>query len=108
MNVIDEMKGELGRVAVRDAKARYSGGKVGSRDEVEVTLNLSFFKDDSHLAATQAHDFLKRELETNRPWVSEVKKRTLTPFPDNTGAFTDGFTITCDLSKLTRVAKEGS
>lgn len=105
MATIDEFKGDLGRIGVRDAKSTYSGGRA--REIVEVTLNLSFFKDDSHLAATQAHDQLKRELEA-KPWVSEVKTRQLTPFPDNNGVYTDGFAVTCDLSKVERKTEVGS
>lgn len=107
MATIDEFKGDLGRIGVRDAKANYSGGRSGSREFVEVTLDLSFFKDESHLAATQAHDQLKRELEA-KPWVLEVKTRQLTPFPDNTGVYTNGFAVSCDLSKVERKAEVGS
>lgn len=101
MATIAEFQGDLGRIAVREAKARYSGSRSGAKDTVEVSLNLSFFKDESHLSATQAHDQLKRELEA-KPWVAEIKPRQLTPFPDNTGVYTDGFTIVCDLGKVIR------
>jgi Tfp pilus assembly PilM family ATPase len=107
MATIDEFKEDLGRIAIRDAKARYAGGRVGSKDSVEVVLNLSFYKDNSDLAASEALDRLTRELG-NKPWVVDVKARQSTPFPDNTGRFTDAYTITCDLSKVERKAEVGS
>lgn len=110
-NVIDDMKSQnkIGRVSVRQAKSRYSGGKIGGDEGVEVSLDLSFFSDQSALDATRAFDDLTNELRT-KPWVVRVEQKATKEFtdPNTKGISVDGFTIVCDLSKLDRKAEAGS
>ena len=105
-NTIDDLKPEIGRVSIRQAKSRYSGGKVGGEDSVEVSLDLSFYKDDSSSAASHAHDDLTKALEA-KPWVVRVEPKATKEFPDGKGIYTDSFTVVCNLAKLDRKV-EGS
>jgi hypothetical protein len=105
-NTIDDLKPEIGRVAIRQAKSRYSGGKVGGEDSVEVSLDLSFYKDDSSSAASHAHDDLTKALEA-KSWVVRVEPKATKEFPDGKGIYTDSFTVVCNLAKLDRKV-EGS
>jgi Tfp pilus assembly PilM family ATPase len=100
-NTLDDLKGDIGRIAIRQAKSRYNTGKLGSEDNVEVTLDLSFFKDDSSSAASHAHDALITALG-EKPWVVRVEPKATKEFPDGKGIYTDGFTIVCNLAKLDR------
>ena len=105
-DAIDDMKDKIGRISIRQAKSRYIGGKLGGDDTVEVSLDLSFFSEESAAAATHAFDDMTSELRT-KPWVTKVEQKATKEFPDGKGISTEGFTIDCDLSKLKRTV-EGS
>jgi hypothetical protein len=103
-----DMGESLGRISVRGVNANYVPARTGTSDLVTVTLGLSFHNDDGAIAATRSFESLKTELE-GQPWVVEVAARSSKEFPDGKGIFSDGYAITCDLSKVAKApAKEGS
>ncbi len=107
-NVMMDMGESLGRISVRGVNANYVPARTGTSDLVTVTLGLSFHNDDGAIAATRSFESLKTELE-GQPWVVEVAARSSKEFPDGKGIFSDGYAITCDLSKVAKApAKEGS
>jgi hypothetical protein len=103
---IDDLKGSIGRVAIRRVNANYVPQRTSTTDFVQVQLDLSFHNEVGVVAATGAFELLKSTLE-KQPWVREVTAKTTKEFPDGRGIYTDQFTVQCDLTKVER-AKEGS
>ena len=95
---------QVGRVAIRKVNSLYISGRSTGADRVEVQLDLTFFANDSVTATAN----LERYVATLRtkPWVREVEPGGSKPLPENVagnkGIFTEGFKVTCDLSKIER------
>jgi hypothetical protein len=105
--VIDDLKDEIGRVALRRVSATYAAARAGSSDEyVSVNLDLTFFN-DSAKDATDAFERLSSELRS-KPWVKEVISKSNSELPaDTPGIYADGYTVVVDTSKLERAAPGG-
>ncbi len=104
---IDELKGQLGRVAIRKVSADYIPTRTGTKEEhVEVQLDLSFHHDDGVLAATSAFEQLTTALKA-QPWVRSVVAKGTKEFPDGRGIYTDAYTIQCDMAKIERTKDGG-
>ncbi|MBM3986402.1 MAG: hypothetical protein FJ294_00400 [Planctomycetes bacterium] len=108
-NTMVDMGDALGRISIRTINANYVPARTGTNDLVTITLSLSFHNDEGAIAATRSFEALKTELE-RQPWVTEVAARNSKEFPDGKGIYSDGYTITCDLSKAAPASakKEGS
>jgi hypothetical protein len=103
---MEELKDQIGRVAIRRVNANYVPQRTSTSDYVQVQLDLSFHDESGVVSATRSFETLKSELE-KCPWVREVVAKTTKEFPDGNGIYTDLFTVVCDMSKVER-AKEGS
>ncbi len=101
---IDEMKDQIGRVAIRKVVADYQPTIAKDGEYVDVTLDLSFYSEDGSVSASRAYETLSNGLRT-KPWVREVLGKTTKEFPNGGGISTDAFVVRCDLSKIER-AKE--
>jgi hypothetical protein len=108
-NTMADMGDALGRISVRSINANYVPARTGTTDLVTITMSLSFYNEEGAIAATRSFEALKTELE-RQPWVTEVAARSSKEFPDGKGIYSDGYAITCDLSKAAAASakKEGS
>lgn len=108
-NTMADMGDALGRISVRTINANYVPARTGTNDLVTITMSLSFFNEDGAIAATRSFEALKTALE-RQPWVTEVAARSSKEFPDGKGIYSDGYAVTCDLSKAAAATakKEGS
>ena len=108
-NTMVDMGDALGRISIRNLNANYVPARTGTTDLVTVTFSLSFHSEEGAIAATRSFEALKTELE-RQPWVTEVAARSSKEFPDGKGIYSDGYAITCDLSKAAAAGakKEGS
>lgn len=108
-NTMVDMGDALGRISIRTINANYVPARTGTNDLVTITFSLSFHNDEGAIAATRSFEALKTELE-RQPWVTEVAARSSKEFPDGKGIYSDGYAITCDLSKAAPASakKEGS
>lgn len=108
-NTMADMGDALGRISVRSLNANYVPARTGTTDLVTITMSLSFYNEEGAIAATRSFEALKTELE-RQPWVTEVAARSSKEFPDGKGIYSDGYAITCDLSKAAAASakKEGS
>ncbi|MCK6447238.1 MAG: hypothetical protein L6Q99_12685 [Planctomycetes bacterium] len=101
LGVFDANKEKLGRFSIRMLDATYVQGTGGRVDTVKVMLDLSFFGDTA-VDATVAYDQLEPALRA-QPWVTDIDKRGSKEFDEKApakGIFVQGFTITCDLTKV--------
>ena len=102
--LVDDMKEQVGRVAIRSVNGTYEPARAGGgEDKVRLLLNLSFHSDEGAIAATRSFEALKTALES-QPWVVEVVGRNSKEFPDGKGIYSDGYVVLCDMSKVVRDA----
>ena len=98
---LDELKDQIGRVAIRKVIADYVPARSNESEYVDVVLDLSFHNEEGPVAASRAYEALGNALRA-RPWVRQVVGKTTKEFGNGQGIFTDGYLIRCDLSKIER------
>ena len=98
IQTLDELGERVGRVSVRKAHSQYQVGNASRPDAVEVTLDLTFFADDS-LAATRNYEAFQNALR-QEPFVLEVQDRGTKPLEEGSGVSTEGLRIRMDLSRV--------
>jgi Tfp pilus assembly PilM family ATPase len=106
--VLTELDPADGRPALRRIDSQYQFARTGGTDSVQVTLDLTFYADDSVTATRNSERFT--QLLRDKPWVVRVESRGSKEFAEGelTGITLDGFTVVCDLSKLPRNAGGGA
>jgi Tfp pilus assembly PilM family ATPase len=97
---INELGEDQGRTAIRKASSQYMFGRSGAGDTVQVVLDLTFFADDP-VEATSNSERLTSLLK-DKKWCVNVESRGSKEFSEGemVGVYIDGYTVTCDLSKL--------
>lgn len=108
LGLLSQLDPADGRPALRRVDSQYMFARTGGDDTVQVTLDLTFFADDAVTATRNSERYT--QVLREQPWVVRVDTRGSKEFSegDVTGITLDGFTVTCDLSKIDRSAGAGS
>jgi len=97
LGVLDELGGQVGIFAIRQADASYLSGRGRSEDRVEVKLDLSFFDEDTVVASQRWNRFY--ETLSGMPWFVEGEKAASSVMENQGGIFIDNFKVIVDPSK---------
>jgi len=99
--VVDQMKDDIGRFAVRRMQADYQPGTSRTEDHVIVVLDMDFYG-DTDVIATQHYNNLGSRLR-EQDWCIAFEGKTSKNMDGGGGIYVDGITVRVDVAKSEEV-----